>query len=83
MRSREYLFGEGGGDRLATDYGVGMLGALAPAVVDSATDRWWHTGPEGKISDIFREIARQVGASLWRNSLDTSSCAPVIETLDD
>jgi ATP-binding protein involved in chromosome partitioning len=84
---REHLFGEGGGDRLAADYGVGMLGALPLRLsIRQQTDGGTPTvaaDPEGEISGIFREIARQVGASLWRSARDTSPGVPVIETVED
>jgi ATP-binding protein involved in chromosome partitioning len=81
------LFGEGGGDRLAVDYGVGMLGALPLRLsIREQTDDGTPTvaaDPEGEISGIFREIARQVGASLWRSARNTSPRVPVIETVED
>lgn len=84
---REYVFGEGGGDSLARDYGVAMLGALPLKLsIREQTDSGTPTvaaEPESEISAIYRDIARQVGAALWRNALDTSAGVPDIETIDD
>ncbi len=84
---REYVFGEGGGDSLARDYGVGMLGALPLKLsIREQTDSGIPTvvaEPEGEVTAIYRDIARKVGAALWRNALDAAPGVPVIETIDD
>lgn len=84
---REYIFGEGGGERLAAEYGVALLGALPLHLsIRQQTDSGTPTvavDPDGEISAIYRDIARQVGASLWRRSLEAPAAAPLIETVDD
>ena len=64
----EYLFGEGGGDRIAAEYKTELLGSLPldmsirhqtdigkPTVIDD---------PDGSIAQSYRDIARRTGARL-------------------
>jgi ATP-binding protein involved in chromosome partitioning len=83
----EPIFGEGGGARMAADYGVELLGALpldirireqadggVPSVVAE---------PEGEIARIYREIARKMTARLSLRGKDYSSVFPKIVIKND
>ncbi|ADE15819.1 protein of unknown function DUF59 [Nitrosococcus halophilus Nc 4] len=78
----EPIFGEGGGERMAAQYGVTLLGQLPldkriredadnghPSVV---------TDPEGRIAQIYRDIARRVAAKLSLQGKDYSTKFPNI-----
>lgn len=79
---KEPIFGEGGGARMASDYGVTFLGGLpldiqireqadggAPTVVSD---------PDGPISASYRDIARGMSAALSRRARDFSASFPKI-----
>jgi ATP-binding protein involved in chromosome partitioning len=66
----EHIFGAGGGERIATQYQCPLLGSLPldlsirqdadggkPSVI---------ADPNSPISQIYRQIARRMGAELWR-----------------
>ena len=78
----EHIFGEGGGQRMAAQYGVELLGSLpldisireqadsgAPSVVSH---------PESAIAASYREIARKVGARLSLQARNKSIAFPNI-----
>ncbi len=64
----EHIFGEGGGSRMAEQYGVDFLGALPLDIrIREETDGGKPTvvaEPESRISEIYREIARKTAAKL-------------------
>lgn len=64
----EHIFGEGGGKRMAEQYGVDFLGSLPLDIrIREETDGGKPTvkaEPESRISLIFREIARNTSAKL-------------------
>ncbi|MES9901829.1 MAG: iron-sulfur cluster carrier protein ApbC [Sedimenticola sp.] len=64
----EHIFGEGGGRRMAEEYGVNFLGALPLDIrIREETDNGKPTvavDPEARISQIYREIARKTAAKL-------------------
>jgi ATP-binding protein involved in chromosome partitioning len=64
----EHIFGEGGGRRMAEQYGVNFLGALPLDIrIREETDGGKPTvvaEPEARISQIYREIARKTAAKL-------------------
>lgn len=64
----EHIFGEGGGQRMAEQYGVNFLGALPLDIrIREETDGGKPTvvaEPEARISQIYREIARKTAAKL-------------------
>lgn len=81
----EHIFGEGGGQRMATDYNTELLGALplsldireradsgCPSVADD---------PESATAQEYRAIARRVAFALARTSAKT--VVPSIEITDD
>jgi ATP-binding protein involved in chromosome partitioning len=66
--NEEPIFGEGGGQRMAEEYGVDFLGALPlDKRIREETDNGKPTvvaEPEARISQIYREIARSAAAKL-------------------
>ncbi len=65
---KEHIFGEGGGVRMAQQYGVDFLGALPLDIrIREETDGGKPTvvtDPDSDISMIFREVARKAAAKL-------------------
>jgi ATP-binding protein involved in chromosome partitioning len=84
---REFVFGEGGGDRLARDYGVEMLGSLPLSLsIRQQADSGNPTvaaEPDSETSAIYRDMARRIGASLWLRSTHAEAGVPTIQTVDD
>ncbi|MFO1352257.1 MAG: iron-sulfur cluster carrier protein ApbC [Gammaproteobacteria bacterium] len=64
----EHIFGEGGGQRMATQYNVDLLGSLPLDIrIREEADGGTPTvvvEPEGKIATIYRDIARRAAAKL-------------------
>ena len=64
----ESIFGEGGGARMAEQYGVPLLGALPLDIrIREETDGGKPTvvaEPESRIAQTYREIARRAAAKL-------------------
>jgi len=82
----EHVFGEGGGERIASDYQTQLLGALPlslairkdadggkPSVV---------ADPEGDIAGHYRDIAQRVAAGLWQQQV-MAQAMPDIVVSDD
>lgn len=78
----EHIFGTGGAERMATDFGSEFLGALPldiriredadggkPSVVAS---------PDGRIAEIYRQIARRVAVRIAEQAQDHSTAFPKI-----
>jgi ATP-binding protein involved in chromosome partitioning len=84
---REYVFGEGGGERLAREYGVEMLGSLPLKLsIREQADRGTPSviaEPDGEVAGIYRDIARRVGAALWLRASNAEAGVPMIQTVDD
>ncbi len=78
----EHIFGEGGGQRMAEQYAVEFLGALPLDIqIREQADGGRPTvvaDPQGRISQIYRDIARRVTARLSLRSKDYSSKFPSI-----
>ena len=78
----EYIFGQGGGERMAEEYGVDLLGALPLDIhIREQADGGEPTvvrEPESRIAQIYREIARRTGAKLAEQSKDYSGKFPSI-----
>jgi ATP-binding protein involved in chromosome partitioning len=79
----EPIFGQGGGGRMAEQYGVDLLGQLpldiriredtdggAPSVVKD---------PDGRIAGLYRELARRVAAKLSLQAKEYRQAFPKIE----
>ena len=64
----EHLFGEGGGEKLATQYGVELLASLPLSMlIREQADSGKPTAiaePESQIAMVYQELARQVGARI-------------------
>jgi ATP-binding protein involved in chromosome partitioning len=78
----ESIFGEGGGQQMAKDYNVELLGALPLDIkirqqVDSGSPTV-VSEPDGEIAAIYSEIARKVAAKLSLRSKDYASVFPKI-----
>jgi ATP-binding protein involved in chromosome partitioning len=78
----EHIFGEGGGERMADEYGVNFLGALPLETrIREETDSGKPTvvaEPEARPSMIYREIARKAAAKLSRQAKSYASKFPNI-----
>jgi len=78
----EHIFGAGGGQRMAEEYGVDLLGALPLDIrireeADGGTPSV-VMAPEGAIALAYREIARRVAGKLALQAKDYSSKFPNI-----
>jgi ATP-binding protein involved in chromosome partitioning len=78
----EHIFGEGGGERMAKEYGVNFLGALPLETrIREETDAGKPTvvaEPEARPSLIYREIARKAAAKLSRQAKNYAAKFPNI-----
>lgn len=73
----EHIFGEGGGQRIAQDYGTQLLGALPLALsireqADSGTPTV-VADPKGDVSQEYIAIAQKVAAQLWLQKQESSA----------
>ena len=83
----EHIFGSGGGERIAEENDVAMLGALPldrsiRENVDSGTPSMVKD-PGGRIASQFKDIARRVAARLSRQGKDYSQAFPSIVIQND
>ncbi|MCR8923931.1 iron-sulfur cluster carrier protein ApbC [Dasania sp. GY-MA-18] len=83
----EHIFGEGGGQRIAQQYGVPLLGALPLSLtIRQQTDAGQPSviaEPEGKIASLYGEIARNMAAQLaLRQQIATSAIPEIVITND-
>ncbi len=78
----EAIFGEGGGERMAEEYGVDFLGGLPLDIsIREGTDSGKPSvvaDPESKIASIYREIARKAAAKLALQAKSYASKFPNI-----
>jgi len=78
----EAIFGQGGGEAMAKEYGVEFLGALPLDIsIRTSTDTGTPTvaaDPDSQVSAIYRKIARKVAATLSVKSKDFSGKIPNI-----
>ncbi len=78
----EHIFGEGGGQRMAEQYGVDFLGALPLETrIREETDSGKPTvvaEPESRPAHIYREIARKAAAKLSRQAKSYAAKFPNI-----
>ncbi|MDY0108007.1 MAG: P-loop NTPase, partial [Giesbergeria sp.] len=78
----EHIFGEGGGRRMAQDYGMDYLGALPLAMqIRLQADSGQPTvvaEPDGEVAQIYKTVARDVAAKIARQSKDFSAKFPTI-----
>ncbi len=78
----EHIFGAGGGERMAKDYGVELLGSLP---LDRSIREQADSGrptvvaaPESRVADIYRAIARRVAVRIAELQQDRTSVFPKI-----
>ncbi len=78
----EHIFGAGGGDRMAKDYEVEMLGALPLDIQireqGDAGRPTVATDPDGRVAEIYRAIARKVAIKIAEQARDMTSKFPNI-----
>ena len=78
----ERIFGEGGGERMGKDYGVELLGALPLDIkIREQADSGMPTvvaDPDGRVSEIYRQIARRVAVKIAEKQQDHSAAFPKI-----
>jgi ATP-binding protein involved in chromosome partitioning len=78
----EHIFGEGGGKRMATEYGVDYLGALPLAMtIREQADSGRPTvvsDPDGEIAAIYKAVARSVAVKIAQKAKDFSAKFPTI-----
>ncbi|HEB55980.1 MAG TPA: iron-sulfur cluster carrier protein ApbC [Gammaproteobacteria bacterium] len=78
----EHIFGSGGGGRMAEQHNVDLLGSLPLDIsIRTSTDEGKPSvvaDPEGRIAEIYRDIARRVAAKLSQKTRDFSASFPNI-----
>ena len=78
----EHVFGTGGGERMAADYGIEYLGGLPLDIrIREQADSGRPTvvaDPDGPIAKTYREIARKVAVRIAERVKDSSSRFPSI-----
>jgi ATP-binding protein involved in chromosome partitioning len=83
----EHVFGSGGGEKMAKQYGVDLLGDLPLDIrIREDADTGHPTvvaDPDGAISMAYRGIARRVAARLAKQGKDYSSAFPNIVIKND
>ena len=82
----EHIFGAGGGERMAKQYGVDLLGSLPlQLTIREQADSGYPTvaaEPESEVAHIYRDIARTVAAELWVLQ-QQGAAVPTISVDDD
>ena len=78
----EDIFGSGGGDRMAKDYGIDLLGSLPLDIkIREQADSGQPTvvaDPGGRSAEIYRQIARRVAVKIAEKQQDHSAVFPKI-----
>ena len=78
----ERIFGEGGGERMGQDYNVELLGALPLDIsIREQADSGKPTvvaDPDGRIAQIYKQIARRVAVKVAEKQQDHSAAFPKI-----
>jgi ATP-binding protein involved in chromosome partitioning len=78
----EHIFGEGGGERMAKDYGLTLLGSLPLDIrIREQADSGNPTvvsDPGSRAAEICREIARKVAVRIAEKQQDYSGVFPKI-----
>ena len=79
----EHIFGEGGGERMAAEYGMDYLGALPLDIkIRVQADSGKPTvvaDPDGEVAGIYKAVARQVAIKIAAKAKDFSSKFPSIK----
>ena len=83
----EHIFGEGGGKRMAAEYGMEYLGALPLDIqIRLQADSGKPTvvaDPDGDVAGIYKAVARQVAIKIAAKAKDFSSKFPSIKISKD
>ncbi len=83
----EHIFGEGGGKRMAAEYGMDYLGALPLDIkIREQADSGRPTvvsDPDGELAGIYKAVARQVAIKIAAKAKDFSSKFPSIKISKD
>jgi ATP-binding protein involved in chromosome partitioning len=78
----EHIFGTGGGARMAGDYDIDLLGTLPLDIhIREQVDSGKPTviaDPDGRVAEIYREIARKIAIKIADSAKDMSSRFPNI-----
>jgi ATP-binding protein involved in chromosome partitioning len=78
----EPIFGTGGGDRMGKDYNVELLGSLPLDIkIREQADSGMPTvvaDPDGRIAEIYKQIARRVAVKIAEKQQDHSAAFPKI-----
>jgi ATP-binding protein involved in chromosome partitioning len=78
----ERIFGEGGGERMCKDYSVEFLGALPlDGSIRADTDSGKPSvvsDPNGRVTEIYKQIARRVAVKIGETAVDHSAKFPNI-----
>ncbi|HSR66262.1 MAG TPA: iron-sulfur cluster carrier protein ApbC, partial [Xanthomonadaceae bacterium] len=76
----EHIFGAGGGEKMAKDYGIEVLGSLPLDIrIREQADSGKPTvvaDPDGPVAAIYRDIARKVAARIAKQMEDRTSVFP-------
>jgi len=82
----EHIFGQGGGEQMCKDYNVPFLGSLPLDIkIREQVDSGRPTvvaDPDGKVSEIYREIARRTAVFVARQAEDHSAKFPTISIVN-
>ncbi len=83
----EHIFGAGGGEKMAEQYDIDLLGNLPLDIKIREDADGGHptvvADPEGSIAMIYRNIARQIAARLAKQGKDFSTVFPNIVVKND
>jgi ATP-binding protein involved in chromosome partitioning len=78
----ESIFGAGGAERMSRDYGVELLGSLPLDIkIREQADSGMPTvvaDPDGRIADVYKQIARRVAVKIAEQQQDHSAAFPKI-----
>ncbi|MGE5117721.1 MAG: iron-sulfur cluster carrier protein ApbC [Betaproteobacteria bacterium] len=78
----EHIFGAGGGERMAQEYGVDYLGGLPLALsIREQADSGRPTvvsDPDGEVAAIYKDVARKVAVKIAQRAKDFSAKFPTI-----
>ena len=78
----ERIFGAGGAERMSKDHGVELLGALPLDIkIREQADSGMPTvvaDPDGRVAEIYRQIARRVAVKIAEKQQDHSAAFPKI-----
>jgi ATP-binding protein involved in chromosome partitioning len=84
---KEHIFGDAGGERIAADYGVPLLGSLPlDRAIREQTDAGNPTvvaDPQSAAATVYREMAGKLAAALADRSDDVVQQFPEIRISDD